>query len=526
MSTSPVTSTAAQAAQAAAAAVQQAAQSLISSSTGSTVDVSSLVSALVKAKIAGPAASIQSQAAEDEAQISGLATLSAAMSGLQTAIGPFLSGNALSSTMATLSGAGITAKTVNGASAATYQINTTQVAQSQEITSGSFNQTDSAAMGSGTLAISLGSGSTAKSFQVTVDPSNDSLQDIANAINSASGNPGVKAVVISGANGQSLSLQSSSTGSSNMISVDVQNATSSTSPINSLEVTSSVTTDSSAPVGSSTITSPSGGWTQSQAAQDARLTINNQLVTSSTNTVSGAIPGVTLTLDPNNAKTIGPQTLTIAADNSSTETDLSAFVTAYNAVIDQLNSLAAPNAPGTSGTGGTLLGDEMLNQIGGMLGSIVGGSVSSGGLAGTLASLGISLQADTGGGAQPFAQLQIDADPNSPTLDDAVANDPALISALFNDTNGIATQLDSMLTSYTSARGIIQTRTSALTDDVTSLSKQQDDLDDYQTLLTSQYNDQFTALNTVMAQAQSNQNYLTALFGGSNSSGALAQGSN
>jgi flagellar hook-associated protein 2 len=525
LSTSPVTSTAAKAAQAAAAAVQQAAQSLISASTGSTVDVSSLVNALVQAKIAGPAASIQTQATQDESQISGLATLSAAMSGLQAAIGPFLNGNAISSTTATLSGAGITAKTVGGASVATYQIDTMQVAQSQSITSGSFSQSDSAAMGSGTLAISVGSGSTVKSFQITVDPSNDSLQDIANEINSASGNPGVKALVINGANGQSLSLQSTSTGSSSMISVDVQNATSGTSPINSLEVTSSVTTDSSAPVGSSAISSPSGGWTQSQAAQDARLTINNQLVTSSTNTISGAIPGVTLTLDPGNAKTIGQQTLTIASDNGSAENDLSAFVTAYNAVIGQLNSLAAPNAPGTSGTGGTLLGDEMLNQIGAALGGIVGGTVSSGGLTGTLASLGISLQADTGGDAQPFAQLQIDADANSPTLDDAVTNNPALIGTLFNDTNGIAQQLDSMLTVYTSSKGIIQSRTTTLSDDVTNLSKQQDDLDDYQAQLMSQYNDQFTALNTLMAQAESNQNYLTALFGGSNSSGSLAQNS-
>ncbi|QYD72140.1 flagellar filament capping protein FliD [Paraburkholderia edwinii] len=527
MSTSSVTSAAAKAAQDAATAVQQAAQSLISSSTGSTVDVNSLVSALATAKTAGPAALITAQAGEDEAQISSLATLSAAMSGLQAAIGPFLSGNALSSTTATLSGAGITAKTASGASGATYQINTTQFAQSQSITSGSFSQADSAAMGSGTLVISLGSGSTAKSFQVTVDPSNDSLQDIANDINSESGNPGVKALVINGANGQSLSLQSTSTGSSSMISVDVQNATSSTSPISQLEVTSSVTTDSSAPVGSSTVSSPSGGWTQSQAAQDARLTINNQLVTSSTNTISGAIPGVTLTLDPTNAKAIGQQTLTVAPDHGSVESELSSFVTAYNAVINQLNSLAAPNVAGTSGTGGTLLGDEMINQIGASLSGIAGGAVSSGGIAGTLASLGISLQVDTATNPQPFAQLQIDADANSPTLDDAVTNNPALISALFNDTNGIAQQLDSMLTAYTSPdKGIIQSRTDALTADITSLSKQQDDLDDYKAVLMSQYNDQFTALDTLMAQAQTNQNYLTALFGGSNSSGALAQNNN
>jgi flagellar hook-associated protein 2 len=144
-------------------------------------------------------------------------------------------------------------------------------------------------------------------------------------------------------------------------------------------------------------------------------------------------------------------------------------------------------------------------------------------LQGTLASLGITFQKDTGG--QPFAELQIDADPNGPTLDDAVTNNPALIGALFNKTNGIAQQLDSVLTSYTSGQGIIANRTNDLTADIANLAKQQNDLDDFAAQLTSQFNDQFTALNTILAQAQSNSNFLTSLFGGANSSGALAQNS-
>jgi flagellar hook-associated protein 2 len=175
------------------------------------------------------------------------------------------------------------------------------------------------------------------------------------------------------------------------------------------------------------------------------------------------------------------------------------------------------------GSGGQLLGDEMINQIGASLGSIVGGLVSNGGLQGTLASLGITFQKDTGG--EPFAELQIDADSNNPTLDDAVTGNPALIGALFNDTSGIAQQLDSVLTAYTSVQGILASRTNDLTDDIASLAKQQTDLDDFAAQLTTQFNDQFTALNTIMAQAQSNASFLTALFGGANSSGALAKNS-
>ncbi|MDQ7979066.1 flagellar filament capping protein FliD [Paraburkholderia sp. SARCC-3016] len=517
---SPIASQAAAAAAAAAAAVKQAADSLISGSTGSSLDVNSLVSALVKAKTAGPAAAISAQAQSDKTEITGLATLSAAMSGLQSAMAPFLNGNALASFSATLSGDGVTAKAGDGALAGNYSLDVKQVAQAQSITSGTFSNADAAALGSGTLTISLGDASSSKSFQINVDSSNDSLQQIADAINSASDNPGVKATVITGANGQSITLQSTTTGASKTISVS-SSATS--GPLSQLAVTSSPSTDPNAPAGSSAISSTGNFWTQNTAAQDAQLTINNQLVTSSTNTITGALPGVTLTLDPNNTKTVGAQTLTIASDDSSVEGDVSAFVSAYNAVIDQLNTLAAPGTAGVQGSGGQLLGDEMINQIGAALGSIVGGKVSSGGLQGTLAALGISFQQDTGG--LPFAELQINADPNLPTLDDVIATNPGLVSTLFNDTNGIATQLNSLMDTYTSSSGIISSRTDALTADISALSKQQDDLDDFSAQLTSQFNDQFTALNTLLAQAQQNQTYLTALFGGSNSNGALAQNS-
>jgi flagellar hook-associated protein 2 len=176
------------------------------------------------------------------------------------------------------------------------------------------------------------------------------------------------------------------------------------------------------------------------------------------------------------------------------------------------------------GSGGPLLGDQMIDQLGAALGGIVGDKVSSGGLSSTLAELGINFQADTGG--EPFAQLEIGNNESGQSLDDVVSNDPAILSALFNDTNGLAQQLDSMVATYTDpAKGLITKRTTDLTDDIASLAKQQDVLDDFAKQLTSQFNDQFTALNTIMSQAQSNQRFLTQLFGGSNSNGALAQNS-
>src|ERR1700761_3480179 len=151
MSTSPVSAAAAAAAAKAAAAVQQAGQSLISASTGdSSLDVNSLVSALVQDKVAGQAAELTTQAGVDKSDIAGLASLSASLSGLQTALAPCLSGDALASFSATLSGDGITAKAGQGAVASTFPLDVTQTAQAQTITSQAFDSTDAAAMGTGT----------------------------------------------------------------------------------------------------------------------------------------------------------------------------------------------------------------------------------------------------------------------------------------------------------------------------------------------------------------------------------------
>ena len=60
---------------------------------------------------------------------------------------------------------------------------------------------------------------------------------------------------------------------------------------------------------------------------------------------------------------------------------------------------------------------------------------------------------------------------------------------------------------------------------LTNVTTQANALTAYTTQLTSQYSAQFTALNNLMATTNTNSEYLTELFGGANSAGALADGS-
>ena len=80
------------------------------------------------------------------------------------------------------------------------------------------------------------------------------------------------------------------------------------------------------------------------------------------------------------------------------------------------------------------------------------------------------------------------------------------------------------LNSFLGTGGLISNNQSAVNTDLKSIATQQATLATYTAQLTSQYQAQFTALNTLMATMNNNSQYLTQLFGGANSAGALATG--
>ncbi|TAL96086.1 MAG: flagellar hook protein FliD [Paraburkholderia sp.] len=452
----------------------QAAQSIISGSTKSTLDVSTLVSALVTAKTAGQNATIVNKQSLDNTQVSAIGSIKSALSSLQTALSGLANGSTLSSVAATVSSSAITATTTAGAVAGNYTVNVTKVATANKISSPAFTSSDT--IGSGTLTIGLGSTGT-MSLNVT---SGQSLSDIASAINTSSNNPGVSASVITASDGQHLVIQSKATGAANTVSVTAGSGLN--AKLNS------------------------SGYTTVTAGQDAQFTIDGNAATSASNTVTGALTGVTLVLS---AAAIGtPQTVTVATDPTATTKAINDFVTAYNNYVTTAAGLSGYNT--TTATAGPLLGDSMLNQINNGLASLISGGVTTGGKTFSLSSIGIDLQPD---GTMAVDQSKLTA---------AVTSSSPAIAGLFNTTNGIGTTLNSFVNTYVQSSGTIDQRTASLKSDLSNLSDQATALTDYQNTLTAQYNAQFTALNTLMSQMQNNTQYLTQLFGGSSSAGALA----
>jgi flagellar hook-associated protein 2 len=373
----------------------------------------------------------------------------------------------------------------------TYSLEVQNLATSASLSSQAYVGGSSAVVGSGTLTIAVGSASTS----ITIGSTNDTLAGIAAAINSASNNPGVTASVITTSAGARLVISGTSTGAANAITV----------------------TQSGGDGGlSSLVYDPADNvtnLTQTQAAQDANFTINGYPATSANNVVTGAITGVTLDLTATSAADT-PTTLSIAADPSTASTSIGTFVTAVNGVLTAIQTLTGYDA--STQTAGPLNGNATLesfqNQLETILDTVKLGN-NTGGVA-SLSDLGITADANTG-------QL----DTNSSTLTNALTSNLAAVGNLLGGTNGIATQIDTLINQYTGPSGLLSSINQGLQSSLSSVSQQQTalqaELAIYSATLTSQYN----AMDTAVASLKETQTYLTAEFNPNASSSSSSSGS-
>jgi flagellar hook-associated protein 2 len=447
---------------------------------GSVIDVSSLVSQLVAATRAPKDSAIASATAKVTTQISAVGSLKSALSTFQTALSAIDTPGAFSATTANTSNTAIfTATAGTGAVASTYSVSVSQLAQAQQLTSKPFTAGASTAIGTGTLQVSVGT----TSFNVTVGSSNDTLAGIASSINSAAGNPGVTATVINGTDGAHLVLSSTLTGAANTISVA---QTDGGTALSALAYSATATTN----------------YTQIAAAQDAQFTISGVPRTSASNTVDGALNGVTLNLLGTTAAgtgTGGTATLTIANDSSAISTNVDTFVRAYNTLVGAISPLDSYDS--TTNTAGPLLGDALLSGIQNKIRSQLYSVVNTGSSTyNSLASVGITTNTN---GTLTF---------NSTKFQTALSTAPGAVSALFSSTGGVAANLNTQITQALATGGSIDSRSKTLVKQSNALHQQTTDLDTQITSLTASLTQQYAALNTLLSSLQTTSAYLTQQF--------------
>lgn len=382
------------------------------------IDVQSLISNL-SAAYQQPITLLQNQEQSYQTSLSAWGTLQSSLSSLQSALGALQNLGSSNNRSVSLSNSGVaTASVTNGAQLGSYSLSNIVLAQSQSIYSSSFASASNTAVGTGTLQIQVGSGAVSN---IVIDSGNDTLNGIAGAINQA--NLGVNAAVINDGSGYRLTLTGTGTGVNNAFTVAVSGASGSLAEL-------------------SYSPGASGGMTLSQAAQNASLSINGLAVTSSSNTVSGAIPGVTL-----NLQTSGSTTLQVSASNSAFVSAVQSFTSAFNKTMGTINQLTAYNAQ--TGSGGPLLGSAAVQGLRTQLLNLISGpglGVSSGSAYNSLGAVGLGL---TSSGTITL---------NTGTLSTALNSDYQTVLGLFSQ----AGSTSSSNVQFISASGSVQAGTYAI----------------------------------------------------------------
>ncbi len=205
---------------------------------------------------------------------------------------------------------------------------------------------------------------------------------------------------------------------------------------------------------------------QMAVAQNAVINYGNDYIQSQTNTVSNAIPGVTLSL-----ASTGSDSVTVALNNSSINSAVSSFVSSYNQLITDINSQLQYNT--TNKSSGPLGGSATLQNLKSSLMSFIAqeapGLTGNNGLTSTY-----GLTQDTSGsGKLSFS---------SSTLDSILTSNPSqaqqYFSSMFDGSptaNGVAGSggMINFLNTYTNpANGIILNKTNGINGDITNLSNQ------------------------------------------------------
>jgi flagellar hook-associated protein 2 len=247
-----------------------------------------------------------------------------------------------------------------------------------------------------------------------------------------------------------------------------------------------------------------------RAGVDAQYSIDGGTpVSSSSNTVTDAIAGVTLTL---NGLTTGAATINVSApapSSSSITAAVQKFVTDYNSAITGISTQLAQVPTSTDPTQGTLYGDSDLTSLLSTMRTAMYATDST--LPPAMASmldLGVSTGATTGTAAPSASAIAGDLSINSTTLTNAIQTNP----------NGVESMLQSFSASFFAIAnseadptiGTIGSRITAdssqMTDLTTQISNMQASLTDQQAQLTQTY----AALEGTLSENQSMASWLTS----------------
>lgn len=427
------------------------------------LDVSTMVSQLVAADRAPADARFDRTGRQLTAQVSAIGSLRSAFAGLATAVNALSSRDAMQARKVSLpTDANFAASAGSGAAVGRYQVEVLALASAQKLTSGAF---PAGAVGTGQLTLSSG----ATVLSIDIDATNNTLMGIRDAINAKAGGKTVTASIVTGDDGAHLVLNAVDTGTAGAMTI--------------------TTTGGDGGLAALAYDPPaSTALTQLVAAGDARVRVDGFERTSSGNTLTDVISGVSLTVTKAEPGTI--RELGIAADSSVQRTAARNFVNAYNASLSAVASTTAYNA--TTKIAAALNGDSMVRSASRDLRDTVSGSVTD------LKALGITISKD--------GTLKLD----DAGFDAGMLKDPGAVTRLFGgDASSMAGKLDATIDRLVNPDGLLDGRSASLTARTRTLANQRSALDFRMTQAESRYRTQFTALDSLLTKLQGSSDFLS-----------------
>ena len=436
---------------------------------------------------------ITQQQTSYKAKLTAWGVVQTALTKLQTAADALKNTSAIASAKVSSTNTAFSAKLANSATAGTYSVEVSQLAASQSLLSpkASSKDTDLGDSSLSSRTITITQPGQKDPMTVTLASDKTSLADVRDAINAKQGSV-TASIIKADDNSYYLSLTSRDSGTTNAMTISTDDS----------ELAKYISYDAT--------DSSKSAMTQQVEAKDAIVKINNITITRSSNTITDAPEGVTLSLTKTNVGS--PETLSVVKDNEPMTTAIQAYVDAYNSlqttITNQTKYTAVDQGSTSQSTSnGDLLGDGTLRNIQTRLRSQLSTSQGTGPIS-TLSQMGITQDIN--------GKLTVDSTKLTKALNESPTDVLNFLSG-DGETTGFATQSSSQLKDILGNDGSLKNATDGINKSLKQLSEKYDQVNTQITATMARYKAQFTSLSTLISSLDSTGSYLTQQFNAMNS---------
>lgn len=445
---------------------------------GSGLDVNDIVTKLMEIE-RQPIDSLTTKKSFVNAQISAYGSLKSKIADFQTAMANLNSPAKFQVFQGSSGNESIFKTSVSSSAVAgNYNIEVVSLAERDKIATKAYTDSNTV-VGEGTLNISIGS----ESFELTIDSSNNTLSGIRDAINQATDNTGVSATIVTGNEGARLVLSSQETGLDNALRISVTDNDGNNTDETGLSALAYDPDAADPVVFRAPITS----------AQDALVRIDGFDVSSGSNSITGAIDGVTI-----DAVSMGSSTLSVTRDDEKILESVEAFASAFNALRSEINNQRSGQLEADS----TLLSLERQ-----MFDVLNAGTAIEGTSFSYLIEAGVSINKN--------GVMEVETS----RITDIMNNDfDSFVNLFASENGGFATKLSTLANGWLADNGLIDSREDGLKTQVEGIDEQILRMEDRMISVEARIRAQFTALDTLVSSLNNTSSFLTQQLASLNNS--------